>query len=82
MDGKEECPVAGSGTEVPREDALVASNPLKTRATGSHTFMQGDQEPVARADLRDQPIHKTPEKHQAVVDIVQRIIVGKNGVRH
>ena len=25
---------------------------------------------------------RTPEKHQAVVEIVQRILAGKNGVRH
>jgi hypothetical protein len=25
---------------------------------------------------------QTPEKHQAVVEIVQRILAGKNGMRH
>jgi hypothetical protein len=25
---------------------------------------------------------QTPEKHQAVVEIIQRILAGKNGVRH
>jgi hypothetical protein len=27
-------------------------------------------------------VSQMPERHQAVVDIVQRILAGKNGVRH
>jgi hypothetical protein len=36
---------------------------------------------VATAHLEAATVSQTPEKHQAVVEIVQRILAGKNGLR-
>jgi hypothetical protein len=37
---------------------------------------------VAAAHSEAASATQTPEKHEAVVEIVQRILAGKNGVRH
>lgn len=37
---------------------------------------------VATAHHEAATVSKTPEKHRAVVEIVQRILAGKNGLRH
>jgi hypothetical protein len=37
---------------------------------------------VATAHHEAATVSQTPEKHEAVVEIVQRILAGKNGLRH
>ena len=37
---------------------------------------------VATAHNEAAAVSQTPQKHQAVVEIVQRILAGKNGLRH
>jgi hypothetical protein len=37
---------------------------------------------VATAHTEAATLSREPEKHQAVLEIIQRILTGKNGVRH
>jgi len=60
------------------ESLLVALTDLKIISEKDAHDLLSD---VATAHNEAATLSHTPEKHQAVVEIVQRILAGKNGVR-
>ena len=60
------------------ESLLVALTDLKIISDKDARDLLSD---VATAHNEAATLSQTPEKHQAVVEIVQRILTGKNGIR-
>lgn len=60
------------------ESLLVALIDLKVISEKDAHDLLSD---VATAHNEAATLSQTPEKHQAVVEIVQRILIGKNGMR-
>ncbi len=61
------------------DSLLIALGDLKVL---SEADTRGILDDVAAAHTEAAAASLTPEKHQAVVAIVQRIVAGKNGVPH
>ena len=61
------------------ESLLLALTDLNVISEGDARDLLID---VATSHSEAASVSQTPEQHQAVVEIVQRILAGKNGVRH
>ena len=61
------------------ESLLIALTDLKIIGEKDARDLLAD---VATTHNEAAAVSQTPEKHQAVVEIVQRILAGKNGLRH